>query len=428
MVWGKNISAWYMTKAGNMLSKILRYSGTSSIHTSTKTSRGALSPGVWSVSTQSIPAPIPDSPKKIHKFCKMLSKNIVKNDILPVIDVGGIFMKKSSHSTGHIHDIAFKIAYYRTPRLIPDLLRLFCEDTTLSKLDMEKIRIETPSYIAGKKNLHCDLVVSAPFLSDPKRKSLFIIEHKSYLHKHALTQIDNYQHALRNSNVYNENDAIYILLFYHGKNGWNLPLTFYSSHGNAASESMTEGTVDVRVRVSYIVRDLRRMTKKQLALRSDGKRYTSTALWYIMRDNEMDAEGLKEIAQLLNGLSSQDFTDLAESVLGYLKDLGLYEQFEKIDRELFPRGENSMRTYNITNAFVREGIAKGRIEGLEQGITKGRAEGIEKGILKGRAEGHIEERRKNARSMFSKGFSAHDIQDVTGLSDEDLRTVRNGSQ
>ncbi len=37
--------------------------------------------------------------------------------------------------------------------------------------------------------------------------------------------------------------------------------------------------------------------------------------------SEMDAEGLKEIAQLLNGLSSQDFTDLAESVLGYTKVL-----------------------------------------------------------------------------------------------------------
>ncbi|MGI9256204.1 MAG: Rpn family recombination-promoting nuclease/putative transposase, partial [Salinispira sp.] len=218
-------------------------------------------------------------------------------------------------------------------------------------------------------------------------------------------------------NVYNENDAIYILLFYHGKKEWNLPLTFYSSHGNAASESLTEGTVDVRARVSYIVRDLGRMSKEQLAWRFDGKRYTSTALWYIMRDNEIDTEGLKEIAQLLNGLSSQDFTDLAESVLGYLKDLDpkLYEQFEKINRKLYPEGENSMRTYNITNAFVREGIAKG----MEKGILKG----MEKGILKGRREGI----RETARSMFSKGFSAHDIQDVTGLSDEEIRTVRNGS-
>ncbi len=141
----------------------------------------------------------------------------------------------------------------------------------------------------------------------------------------------------------------------------------------------------------------------------------------------MDTEGLKEIAQLLNGLSSQDFTDLAESVLGYMKNLGLYEQFEKIDRELFPGGENSMRTYNITNPFIREGmekgILKGRVEGLEQGITKGRQEGLRTG----RAEGHIEERRKNARSMFSIGLSADDVRKVTGLSDEEMQTVRNGS-
>ncbi len=99
-----------------MLLKIPGYSGISYIHTSTKTSRGALSPGAWRASTQSIPAPI------------------------------------------------------------PDLLRLFCEDTTLAKLDMDKIRIETPSYIAGKKNLHCDLVVSAPFRDEPERKVLFSIK------------------------------------------------------------------------------------------------------------------------------------------------------------------------------------------------------------------------------------------------------------
>ncbi len=324
--------------------------------------------------------------------------------------------------------------------MIPDLLWLFCEDTALAKLDLDKIRIETPSYITGKKNLHCALVVSAPFLSDPERKALFIIEHKSYQHKHILTQIDDYQYALRNSDVYNENDAIYILLLYHGKNEWNLPLTFYSSHEKQSSESMTEGTVDVRVKVSYIVRDLRRMDKKQLALRSDGKRYTSTALWYIMRDNEMDAEGLKEVARLLNGLSSHEFNCLAEGVLGYMKNLGLYEQFEKIDRELFHGGENSMRTYNITNPFIREGIAKGmekgilkgRVEGLEQGmekgILKGRVEGLEQGMEKGILKGRQEGIRETARSMFLEGLSTEAVQRITGLSDEEMRTVRNGSQ
>ncbi len=54
-------------------------------------------------------------------------------------------------------------------------------------------------------------------------------------------------------------------------------------------------------------------------------------------------------------------------------------------------------------------------------------EEIQEGRQEGRAEGHIEERRKNARSMFSKGFSAHDIQDVTGLSEDEIRTLQNGS-
>ncbi|MGI9256461.1 MAG: hypothetical protein ACR2PY_05950, partial [Salinispira sp.] len=226
---------------------------------------------------------------------------------------------------------------------------------------------------------------------------------------------------LRNSNIYNENDAIYILLLYHGKKAWNLPLTFYSSHEKTTSES----AVDVRVNVSYIVRDLGRMDKKQLAWRYDGKRYTSTALWYIMRDNEMNAEGLKEIAQLLNGLSSQDFTDLAESVLGYLKDLGLYEQFEKINRKLYPGGENSMRTYNITNAFVREGIAKGRIEGLEQGMEKG----ILKGRVEGLEQGQAENQREIAFKMLRKGMSMDIIHELTELSEDEIRAFqKNGHE
>ncbi len=74
-----------------------------------------------------------------------------------------------------------------------------------------------------------------------------------------------------------------------------------------------------------------------------------------------------------------------------------------------------------------EGLQTGLQTGRQEGLQTGREEGLQKGLQAGRAEGHIEERRKNARSMFSKGFSAHDIQDVTGLSDEEMRTLRNGS-
>ncbi len=145
----------------------------------------------------------------------------------------------------------------------------------------------------------------------------------------------------------------------------------------------------------------------------------------------MDAEGLKEIAQLLNDLSSQDFTDLAESVLGYLKDLGLYKQFEEINRKLYPEGENSMRTYNITNAFVREGIAKGRIEGMEKGILKGRIEGLEQGLEQGRAElqrEHDRTQREQVLKMLRKGISMDIIHDITNLSGDEIRTFQKNGE
>ncbi len=126
----------------------------------------------------------------------------------------------------------------------------------------------------------------------------------------------------------------------------------------------------------------------------------------------MNVEGLKEIARLLNGLSSQDFTDLAESVLGYLKDLGLYEQFEKINREVYPEGENSMRTYNITNAFVREG--------MEKGILKGRVEGLE--------QGQAQLQREQVPQMLKDGLSIDRIRKYTKLSDDEIQAFQKNGQ
>ncbi len=67
-----------------------------------------------------------------------------------------------------------------------------------------------------------------------------------------------------------------------------------------------------------------------------------------------------------------------------------------------------MKKVQMSDWFVNQG----RVEGLEQGITKGRQEGI----------------RETARSMFSEGLSTEAVQRITGLSDEEMRTVRNGSQ
>ncbi len=76
---------------------------------------------------------------------------------------------------------------------------------------------------------------------------------------------------------------------------------------------------------------------------------------------------------------------------------------------------------------LQEGLQKGLQKGLQEGLQEGRQEGLQEGRQEGEMKGHMEERRKNARSMFSIGLSADDVQKVTGLSDEEMRTLQNGA-
>ena len=72
------------------------------------------------------------------------------------------------------------------------------------------------------------------------------------------------------------------------------------------------------------------------------------------------------------------------------------------DRE---RYETSLKAYRDYYACLEYREEKGRREGFSEG----------------RQEGEIEERAKIARAMKSKGFSAEEIADVTGLPIEEAR-------
>ena len=69
---------------------------------------------------------------------------------------------------------------------------------------------------------------------------------------------------------------------------------------------------------------------------------------------------------------------------------------------------------------LEQGIAEGRAEGLAKGRAEGRAEGRVEGRAEGRAEGIDATNRENASRMKSLGIAAEIIQQVTGLSKEDI--------
>ncbi len=83
--------------------------------------------------------------------------------------------------------------------------------------------------------------------------------------------------------------------------------------------------------------------------------------------------------------------------------------------KIFEREKILMDYYSGLAEAKQKGLKKGLEEGLEQGLKKGKAEGLEEGKAEGLAEGAQNEKAKIAQTLKAKGFSAKDIEEITGL-------------
>jgi predicted transposase/invertase (TIGR01784 family) len=67
--------------------------------------------------------------------------------------------------------------------------------------------------------------------------------------------------------------------------------------------------------------------------------------------------------------------------------------------------------------FIEEWKAEGRAEGEARGRAEGEA--------RGRAEGEAKGIQKVAKKMLSTGMPIHQVSEITGLSKEELKNLRN---
>ncbi len=96
------------------------------------------------------------------------------------------------------------------------------------------------------------------------------------------------------------------------------------------------------------------------------------------------------------------------NVFAHLETLSDYYAMDPEDRKVYDAALRRSRDYYAT-------LESAKVEGLAEGREVGRAEGREVGIK----EANI----KNAKKMKSKGFSAEDIADITGLSVDDIEKL-----
>ena len=124
---------------------------------------------------------------------------------------------------------------------------------------------------------------------------------------------------------------------------------------------------------------------------------TSKEVENYMNENE----GIKEAKNKLEGLSGDER-------LQRLEELRLKAIMD----------EKAERRFAIKKG-LEEGLKKGLEEGLEKGIKKGIKEGREKGRKEGRKEGIKE----IAKKMKEKGEDTKYIQEITGLTEEEIKAL-----
>lgn len=71
-----------------------------------------------------------------------------------------------------------------------------------------------------------------------------------------------------------------------------------------------------------------------------------------------------------------------------------------------------------------EGLAEGMEKGLAEGMEKGLAEGMEKGLAQGMEKGMSQRSLEIARTMLAKGMDAAMVKEITGLSESQLKQLK----
>ena len=135
--------------------------------------------------------------------------------------------------------------------------------------------------------------------------------------------------------------------------------------------------------------------------------------YYILKVNDFDKWSKVPLEQWIYFLNTGEIPEEATAP-------GLPEARERLKLDRLSKAELEAYYRHLDNVVIlRDNIYTER----EEGRLEGRAEGLEEGRLEGRLEGAEEKNRDNARSMKALGVSPDIINQVTGLSMEEIEKL-----
>ncbi|HRP68877.1 MAG TPA: Rpn family recombination-promoting nuclease/putative transposase, partial [Turneriella sp.] len=235
-----------------------------------------------------------------------------------------------------------------------------------------------------------DLLFTAQTKDNMPLNLYILLEHKSKPDKNILTQLLIYQKEIY---VKQEKYAAVIpVVFYHGKEKWNIPKKFAEPH---------ERLIKYALNFRYILINLSEYNFEKLKISLTARAILGIfqKIWYL-EDEEIFKDYIRAIADLF---SAENNAALLQKIFVYLYSVHTIEPIEtrkRIEAVIAEKGDVAMSTAELL---------------IERGIEKGIEKGIERGVEKNKLE--------TARRMLDKGLSLNDILEITALSLDDLRAA-----
>ena len=312
-------------------------------------------------------------------------------------------LKKKIHST---HDSFFKY-FYSDPKLAQELLHLIFSKEEQKAYLLDKVKIEKDTF-EGKS---MDLVLSVPFRDFPnKRLELFILlEHKSHYDKNLFEQVLGYLFLIRRALIQQKGSPrpVLAVLFYHGK----APLKWKSSLQEEDFQGFFE-KISLETRKNMLNYGLRIINTQDPKIQK------------ACEDKDFKGRGviklLSEVWDTKKPSPSKlekflfDFKDLLEDLEGERRKdtiLQIYEYLED-NTGLEEKAWKKAEAWLIEQGFLTEGGVMNIREHIRENA---------------RWEGRQEEKQQVILNMLKEKIDTSVISKVTGLSEKEIKKIKNGS-
>ena len=306
------------------------------------------------------------------------------------------------------HDRFFKGAYSK-PEFALEIFKLIFSKEEFNACNWKKLKTEKDSF----KDQRADLVFSVPLKKTPETnlRIFILLEHKSSYERGLFTQLLNYQTYIHEQTLKESGrpQPVIPVLFYHGKTAWKWKLSFQEAFfGEFFAKipiAFRKNMLNYKLKLLDVQDPKVKKVFRDKRFKSRGILNVFAKIWSL----KMNETELMRVLSLFDKFSDKD-DDLILNLMDYFKAFGMSRAlWKKVERSAVQKGIFQKGGYMDIKEHFKE---EGRLEGIRKGIRKGRQEGRQEVIA----------------NMLKKKADIAFISQVTGLSEEEIKKLKDSSK